>query len=426
VRLNGITIRIGLTTLLLFLAMEHKGACSGISMTAGIGYEFISQEYFLDSLVEVGGDTLEAITALKTTYLDDIRARISLKYSPYQDRKLELRSDYEQTPEFIRTKLFADYRPRLGEYRLDLTSELDWRNRYADSADAGDDYLFGRARARLRMPLSQSVTANWQIRGDFVSFDSTSTLSYNHYRLGWKAGIGKLFEDFSMFDFNLFYLARAVPDTSELGYVSYGAEAAVLAFHNQGELDVFWRLERKNYRKPEDQSDYWRVDLETRQKLRLGGNYFNRQELNVEVNVFSANELMSNDYIRMGLSLLFGIESGGLSLGLGGDFEMLRELGSEFEESDNYLESGFLVSIDYLSSVRFFGSLESVLGQRNLNDLQELQTDFSFERLNLILDWKLVRGLSLNMLLSGEWEWHQLEEENNQILLVSSGIDYSF
>jgi len=424
--LNGIAIRLGITTLLLILALEHTGACSGIDMTAGIGYEFISQEYFLDSLVEVGADSLDAITALKTTYLDDIRARFSLKYSPYLDRKLEFRSDYEQTPEFIRTKLFADYRPRLGEYRFNFNSELDWRNRYADSSDAGDDYLFGRFRARLRMPLSQSLTANWQIRGDFVSFDSTSTLSYNHYRLGWKAGVGKLFDNFSMFDVNLFFLARAVPDTSELGYVSYGAEAAVLAFHSQGELDVFWRLERKNYQKPEDQSDYWRVELDTRQKLRLGRNYFSRQEFDIEVNLFSSSELLSNNYIRTELTLLFGIESGGLSLGLGGDFEMFRELDSEFDESDNYLESGFLVSIDYLSSVRFFGSLESVLGQRNLNDLQELQTDFSFERLNLILDWKLVGGLSLNMLLSGEWEWHQLEEENNQILLVSSGIDYNF
>lgn len=406
--------------------MEHTGACSDVKMTAGIGYEFISQEYFLDSLVEAGGDSLDAIAALKTTYLDDIRARFSLKYSPYQDRKLELRSDYEQTPEFIRTRLFADYRPRMGKYRLNVSSELDWRNRYADSADAGDDYLFGRVRARLKVPLSQSLTANWQIRGDFVSFDSTSTLSYNHYRLGWKAGVGKLFENFSMFDLNFFFLTRAVPDTSELGYVSYGAEAAVLAFHNQGELDVFWRLERKNYRKPEDQSDYWRVELESRQKLRLGGNYFSRQELDIDLNLFNPSELISNDYVRAELAILFGIESGGLSLGLGGEFEMLRELDSESEQSDNYLESGFLISIDYLSSVRFFGSMESVLGRRNLTDFQALQSDFNFERLNLILDWKLVGGLSLNMLLSGEWEWHELEEENNQILLVSSGIDYSF
>jgi hypothetical protein len=34
--------------------------------------------------------------------------------------------------------------------------------------------------------------------------------------------------------------------------------------------------------------------------------------------------------------------------------------------------------------------------------------------------------LNLSVLLSAEWEWHDVDEENNQIFLLSSGLSYTF
>ena len=74
----------------------------------------------------------------------------------------------------------------------------------------------------------------------------------------------------------------------------------------------------------------------------------------------------------------------------------------------------------------FLGTLESVLGYRNLKYVNGLQSNFIYERLNLIADWNIFGGLNFNIIFSAEWEWHENEEENSQIFLLSSGLKYRF
>ena len=52
-----------------------------LDLKAGIGYDFISQEFFLDSISRSGTDSLDF--ALKTDYLDDIKGRVQLTWSPF-------------------------------------------------------------------------------------------------------------------------------------------------------------------------------------------------------------------------------------------------------------------------------------------------------------------------------------------------------
>ncbi len=73
-----------------------------------------------------------------------------------------------------------------------------------------------------------------------------------------------------------------------------------------------------------------------------------------------------------------------------------------------------------------FCSIESILGYRNLKYENELQSDFSFERLNIIADVRIWSVLSLSVLFSAEWEWHERKEENSQIYLLSSNLSYAF
>jgi hypothetical protein len=73
--------RTGLILVLLLGIVSPVLAGGDFSFKAGLGYEFISQEFFLDSLAEIGADSLATITSLKTTYLDDIRGQLSLTYT---------------------------------------------------------------------------------------------------------------------------------------------------------------------------------------------------------------------------------------------------------------------------------------------------------------------------------------------------------
>jgi hypothetical protein len=75
---------------------------------------------------------------------------------------------------------------------------------------------------------------------------------------------------------------------------------------------------------------------------------------------------------------------------------------------------------------RVFLSAESVIGYRDLKDNDELLTDYTYERISLIGDIKLVGGLSLNMLLSAEWEWHRIATNDSETYLLASSLMYSF
>ncbi len=398
---------------------------SDLDFAVGVGYEFISQEFFLDSLIESGQDSLAATSALKTTYLDDIRGQLSLKYSPLKDRRLLLQTHYEQSSEFVRAKFVTDFHSITGRHRLDFSSEFDWRGRYAKTAEAGDDYLTGQVRGKLTLPLNGSMSARWQIQADFVNFDSTSTFIYNSYRIGIKAGLGKFFAGFSMLDLDLFVHTRQVPDSTQLNYLSFGAQGAYMGFYEKGDFDMFWWVERKDYRQPDDEGDYWRLELDCRNKTQLSDKYFCSQDVDFELNIFSSSDPITYDYTRLGLTILLGREKDGLELALGLDFEYQNELNNELGSTDTYFESGLAAEIGFIRFDQAFCSLESSLGCRTLKSESDLQTGFAFERFNLITDCKLLGSLNFNILLSAEWEWHSNSEENSQIFLLSSGLSYN-
>jgi hypothetical protein len=417
-----------LTFILGFELMAGPGrvGASDFTFSAGAGYEFISQEFFLDSLERSGLDSLEFTTALKTTYLNDFRGRFEVLYAPRSTGALEIRSRLEQSTDFIRAKLFTEASPELGFGRLEVNTEIDWRTRHSDSVGPGDDYFYGRGRARLRIPAGASLTAKTEVSADFVRFDSSSELSYNYERFGGKAGIGISMPNFSLADFGVFLLSRRVSDSSRLNYLSYGAEGSYFGFYDQGDLDLMLRAEHRDYDRPRDTADYWRLELDGRNKTKLGGGWFAAQRLESESWFFVQSDLVNYDFTRAGLKILGGKEFDALSVALGGAFEVQAELDQAVAISDDYFETGLASEIEYFRSSQLFLVLESVLGYRSIKDETELQSSFGFERLTLIGDWQLLGSLGLSVLFSAEWEWHENEQENNHLYLISSSLDYQF
>ncbi|MFQ6008498.1 MAG: hypothetical protein ACE5K8_06035, partial [Candidatus Zixiibacteriota bacterium] len=260
---------------------------SSLGVKVGVGYDFLSQEYFLDSTLREGPDSLFILWSLKTNYLDDIKSQLDLTYAPYLDRRLELQSSYEQTPEFIRVRFISDLRPKLRNSKFDINSEIEWRNRYRGVSELGDSYLSGYLKAKMSTPLAGLTTAYFQIHGDGVNFQSPSEFSYNFYRIGAKAGVMKSYENFSYADTRLFITTRQVPDSLELNYLSFGAEGSVLGFYSGGEIDLYGRLERKDYKQAFDEDDHIRVELNARSKVDLGKKWFTRQEIDFDLTLFS-------------------------------------------------------------------------------------------------------------------------------------------
>jgi len=201
-------------------------------------------------------------------------------------------------------------------------------------------------------------------------------------------------------------------------------EGSLLGFYTGWEIDLYARLERKDYQRAEGVDDYYRGELNGRSKIKLGERWFARQEVDFELTLYNADDPVNNDYGRAGVTLLYGYERNGFSIGFGPDFEYLDEQQDSLAEGEDYFESGAKIDLDYVGD--FFCSIESTLGYRNLKFDNELQSDFTFQRLSVIADLKLLSILTLSVLFSAEWEWHTIPEENSQIFLLSSNLSYAF
>jgi hypothetical protein len=406
------------------MIMPGASNASGLQFKAGVGYDFLSYEYFFDSLLV---DTLEASLVTSTTFLDDFKGQFSVFYAPFLDRRLELRANYEQNSELLRVKLYGDSRLPLGKHSLDLKNELDWRQRYRGDDEPGDSYVYGQSRARLNLALNESLVSWWQLSCDFVRFDSLAAYNFNHFRVGGKTGLSRSFESLSFLDMDLFVMYRRVPDSLELNYLSAGVEGSFFGFYDRNELDIFLSLEHRNYQMPENQDDYYRLETDGRHKMLIKGNWYSRQELEFELALFNEDDLINQNYFRIGGALQGGIQLNNIGLWLGPEVEYLTEQATDYlEEGEDYVETGARTDLDYMVSGVFLGTAESLFGYRNLKYENDLQSNFIYERLNIIADWNIYQGLNFNIIFSAEWEWHDNDEENSQIFLLSSGLRYSF
>ncbi len=418
--------RVVLTTTFLIAGGYHTSEAAGFHYNAGIGYDFLSQEYFLDSAAQSGVDSVLTDWSLRTDYLDDVKGMLSFTVLPLNDRSLELTTRYEQTSDFFRLKFRGDARANLGKSRLDLNGELDWRHRHNGEATFGDSYLFGYSRAKLAVPVNESVKSIFEVRGEFVEFDSVTATSFNYYKVGGKIGFEKLFKNFSFGDVKAKFSTRQAPDSSAMNYVNFGIEGSYFGFYNQGDIDFYVNVERKDYNLIDGRNDFWKYELEGRNKVRMGERYFTSQEIDFELTEYDPNDPVNLDYYVLELTLLAGFESRVLTIGVGPEIEALHEDKDDFMVSGDYFEAGGKVEVDVLKGSRLFVSTESVLGYRDLKDNDELITDYTYERVNVIGNAMIFKGLRFNILFSAEWEWHQIPTNDSKIFLLSSSLSYGF
>lgn len=418
----GKIIRVALIGLLLS-APACAGAIDHLTVRAALAYDFISQEYFVDSIANEGD---ELAFALKTNYLDDLKGRLGLVITPFSDSRFTLSPTYEQTADFFRLRLKTDYSGKFDQGKLYINSEIDWKEQYADSAESGLPYRYGYFRAKYQLPVDLHWSSHFQFMAEGVDFDTVASGSRDYYRLGGKIGLGFQSDDFSFGQFSLFAGNRKVPDSTEMDYFSYGIEGDYFAPLGSGDISLMTRLEEKNYNQPADEDDQIRFELTGYGRIGLGGNLVSRQEIQIDVVAYSAADAINRNYQRYQLALLGGYESGFWSFGLGPAFELFKEQQFEDIETEDYFESAGKITLDLISPGRLFGSIESETGFRDLKYENEFQSNFTFERINLIGDAKIWNGISASLLFSAEWEWHKSDFENTKIYLVSSSLTYSF
>ena len=427
--------------LLGFCIPSFSMAADTFSVRAGVGYEVVSQSFFLDSLLETGSDMLDAITAQNTSYLDDYKAFIIAQGNLLDRRRWEVRFQPEISSDFLRLRLYSDNRLKFGRHWLQFNNELDRRDRYEGESSPGDEYTYVATRGRMNWALSDNTTHWWQARGSYVHFDSTAAYSYSHYRLSGDVGVSRSFADFSLLSGYFFLGTRQVADSTDQNYISVGAEVDLFAFYAGGDLDLSTRLERKNYNRADSEDDYIRWELRATNTVEISEQLATRQEVDVEFVNFSDSDLINPDYFRGRFRAQIGRIGEGWKVWGGPEVEYLAEGTTEYTTtSEDYLELGLQVDVDILSLGRLFAAVENSIGRRSYIDGNGAApdtlitdpvydfslTDFTYERLSILGDLKLSESFGLNMLLSAEWEWHETVSDNNRLVLFTSSLTYRF
>jgi len=392
----------------------------------GVGYDFLSQQYSLDSLISLEGDSLAAMTALKTTYLDDLKASFQMTYTPGDQPGLELGAGLEQTRDASRFRVYGSGNPTFGRTRLTWNSDLEWRRAVDGGAAAGESFVTGRARGRLSVPARTSLTWFADLDADFVAFDVTDRYTRSYQRAGLKAGITREFGLMSSVRLAAFTALRQVPDSTAMNYRNIGAEIWLLGLFSGSTLDVYARVEARDYHQPDGEDDYTRVEITADHTLGLGSSAFFRQIGELEGMFSNDADPYGYDYTRAELRLLGGVRNTELSAAIGPEIGYMAVRSGDYAPEEDYREYGIATDFDVLSLSRLFCSLESSTGFRNLVYEDDTQSDYTYERLNLVGDIRLAGRLALSGLVSAEWEWHDDADENSQIFLISTNLTYAF
>lgn len=419
------SILITIAAAIIFAGVARSDDSGDFSIRAGIGYDFISQEYFYDSLRFDGGLDSVKLNLLKREYLDDKKGLVYFKYAPSEYGHSLAEIGWEQTPENFRAVGWGKLRTGNDTLALLAESRLEIKKRYDGPAEPGEDLGVFSGRLGVNVRLSDRIRAQATAYLEKVVFDSLDSYIYNYHRFGGKW-------DFSWFSANydnvfgtLGFEKRTVPDSAFLDYNLLRGGLGYMGSFIGGRLSTEAALEFKNYAAPEDQNDYWYLTASMRQRQPVAGKVNILAKANLEYFNYKSSEFINDDYALAETDLLAEWTTGDLTFAVGPGFEIMS-LESGFDDDNDYLEYRLNAEIDYYSYGQVMLLFENEIGRRSYPNQPEFYSDFTFERVSLIGNVAIWKALALDIIFSSEWQWHALDADDNRIYLLSSSLTFTF
>lgn len=426
-------IRILGSALILILNLAGIAAADGdpgdFNIRFGLGYDFVSQEYFTSSSRYDTSLTPDAdltdITLLSKDYLDDKKGLIYLTLNPRNEGRYVLETGWEQTPDILRALGRGHLTVGGKDSRLESDFDFEIKRRYHGEAEVGEDLSVFRGKTKYVRRLSEQVESNFRLYGENVAFDSTGSLVYNYSRIGGELGFNIFSRNFNSIFLRAGVEARDVPDSSQLNFLQFRGSIGYFGALGKSQISADLTVENKNYDSPDDRDDYLLTTFYGHVKIPAGENYFVRPLASLEYFNFKSDEFINRDYLLARGGLLVGRDYNRISLAVGPKFQ-LHSISSDYEADDDYLEYMAFGSADFFYSDRILCLFENQVGRRGYQNDPIYYSDFTFDRLSLIGSFRLLGTLNLDLLFSAEWEWHEIESDDSRLYLLSSGLRYTF
>lgn len=402
---------------------------SGVfGIRTGFGYDYISQEYFLDSLRLTGEDSALSATLLKRDYLDDKKGFIFMNLDNRdifgKEHQYYFEAGWEQTDEIYRGRMTAEYEFKGDKNNFESYLDFDIKKQYSGEPSAGEESTVFDSYFRVKRKIAEYSEVSFKGYFESVSFDSATSFIYNYNKFGGRASLDLISENFNTLSFSLTGELRDVPDSGDLDYGLIRGDVSYFGgfWGSLSTLDL--SLEYRNYKIPGDLDDYFMTSFYGSFDWPLGGDYSTEFSSDLEYFNYTNNDFVNSDYFQGRFELLLKREINFLTLSAGPKTEIFR-VNSDYSDDDDYLEIGGLIGADYISLNGGLILVENQLGFRDYQATQVYTSDFLFDRLSLIGSLNLWAGLSFDLFLSAEWEWHKIDSDDNTIYLITSALSYT-
>jgi len=406
-----------------------SGDPGDFSIRLGVGYDFVSQEYFTsssryDTSLTPDPDLTDA-TLLSKDYLDDKKGLIYLKLDPKSEGRYVFEAGWEQTPEMLRALGWGHLTLGSRVNRLETDFNYEIKKRYCGETEAGEELAVIKGKTRYVKKLSETVESSIRLYGENIAFDSTGSLVYDYSRYGGEIGFNLLTKDFNSIFCRGGIEKRNVPDSSRLDYWLIRGNLSYFGSISGSQLSADLNVENKNYNSPNNQDDYILATAYANMKIRTKSDFFFRPLLSLDYFNFRNDQYVNNDYLLARGGVLWGRDFDRISVAIGPKFE-LHSIASGFEDDEDHLELLAFGAADFFYSDRILCLIENQIGRRKYQNEPLYYSNFIFDRLSLIGSFKLLGSLNFDLIFSAEWEWHEIDSDDSRLYLLSSGLNYTF
>lgn len=424
-RPTPVSIYLLFATTVLIAGIANAESPGDLHFRAGIGYDFVSQEYFYDSLEYSEDEIPLTASLLKKEYLDDKKGLIYVKYDDGNLGRRMVELGWEQTPDLFR--IIGDVRLIVGGDRTSVTADgrMEIKERYHGEVEAGEELDVFNGRLSLQRRFGESLTGKMSAFTEKVSFDVRDEYIYDYSRFGGQCDFNFFTKSYNSVFGSLGVEKRIVPDSGNLEYALFRGSVGYLGGLGLARLSADLSIESKNYQAEQDQDDYVLLSFAADLQIPVSPLYFVQPKFSVEYFDFKSELFLSEDYSLTRLGFLVGRELGFLTLIFGPKSELLGVKG-DLPGNDDYAEYLLSAAVDYYSYGQVLLMFENQFGVRKYRNDPDYYSDFTFNRINLIGNVKIIDGLGLDILLSADWEWHEVDNDDSRLYLVSSGLTVSF
>jgi hypothetical protein len=321
------------------------------------------------------------------------------------------------------------YWPEKSPTSWDLEAKVEGRQFRSDSSfSLNHDNLRSLLSARWRRRLSNSLQFGLKLKDEDLRYDGRSDFEYDQNR--WTASsLLSLNRGLDLtLDFEAGGGARAVPDSTEIGYERGFFNADALWIFGSGHtLSLFSAFERRVFHDPSARSPYWDLVLQPQLRILLDSVWRLNLDLAQELLLYDVDGEVYKDTWLGQVGVCLSRRFGQLELGLEPSWSWDS---SPRYADDEYHQPSVIVRADLYGTGRLWFTLSEEIGRRLYESAPEgsvqLYTDYTFFRTTLMATLTVSETLSLSAFVSDQPDNHVREEDDSRLTLYSLSLRSSF